>query len=65
MSDMTDRERKRNVALARVWRQTMISSVHYSVSLTGPHLTLTRRLDALRRALEAAYDAGAKSERRR
>jgi hypothetical protein len=51
------------MALAKVWRKNVTSVAHYSISVTGPHLTLTKRLDVLRRALEAAYDAGAKSAR--
>ena len=57
---MTDYERTRNLKLATVWRKNVTSVSHYSISVTGPHLTLTKRLDVLRRALEAAYDAGAK-----
>lgn len=60
---MTDHERQRNLKLATVWRKTITSSAHYSITQTGPHLTLTKRLDVLRRALEAAYEAGAKSAR--
>lgn len=60
---VTDYERVRNLKLATVWRKNVTSVAHYSISATGPHLTLTKRLDVLRRALEAAYDAGAKSER--
>ena len=57
---MTDHERRRNIALTKVWK-IITTAAHYSVSQTGPHLTLTKRLDVLRRALEAAYDAGARS----
>jgi len=53
----------RDRALARVWRKIITSAAHYSITQTGPHLTLTKRLDVLRRALEAAYEAGAKSAR--
>ncbi len=56
------RDGARNLALAKVWKIITTAS-HYSISVTGPHLTLTKRLDVLRRALEAAYDAGAKSAR--
>lgn len=54
---------KRNLALSKVWRKTVTSAAPFSLTLTGPHLTLTKRLDVLRRALEAAYDAGAKGAR--
>ena len=60
---VTEYERVRNLKLATVWRKTITSAAHYSITQTGPHLTLTKRLDVLRRALEAAYDAGAKSAR--
>ena len=60
--EVKDGERARERALVKVWK--IVTSVSpYSISVTGPHLTLTKRLDVLRRALEAAYDAGAKSER--
>jgi hypothetical protein len=61
--ERVDYERTRNLRLAKVWKLLTPCGVHYSISVTGPDLTLTKRLDVLRRALEAAYDAGAKSAR--
>lgn len=61
MTAQEKRERER--ALARVWAKHVIGDVRYGITVIAPHLTLTKRLDELRVALEAAYEAGARNTR--